>query len=278
MANRREYFILLQLFSRSSLLIKHPNRDLSLLIDDCERFVLRSFDAVKQSAMHIYHSALPWTPTSSPTRQLYECKLMTKTKLVNAVSPTWDACIRIIPVAVGERIEAVVFSPSGALIAAHEECCVQVFDAMTGVNRAAFYEHDAICSAAFSPDDGFLMSGVRGGTINIWDVQTGTLFRTFKLDKVYSAYSVVFSSCGTMIASGDDDETVRIWNILSGGCVCVLAGHSATVTDVCCLGTWNQVVSASDDHTVRIWDVQNSVATVDDRCFLKFWNSVRNKI
>ena len=211
--------------------------------------------------MHIYHSALPWTPTSSPTRQLYECELMTETKLVNAVSPTWDACIRIIPVAVGECVEAVVFSPSGALIAAHEECCVQVFDAMTGVNRAAFYEHDAICSVAFSPDDGFLVSGVRGGTINIWDVQTGTLFRTFKLDKVYSAYSVVFSSCGTMIASGDDDETVRIWNILSGGCVCVLAGHSATVTDVCCLGTWNQVVSASDDHTVRIWDVQKQTCS-----------------
>jgi WD40 repeat protein len=100
---------------------------------------------------------------------------MTETKLV----PTWDACIRIIPVAVGERVEAVVFSPSGALIAAHEECCVQVFDAMTGVNRATFYEHEAICSVAFSPDDSFLVSGVWGGTINVWDVQTGTLFRIF---------------------------------------------------------------------------------------------------
>jgi WD40 repeat protein len=178
------------------------------LIDDCERFVLRSFDGIKQSAMHIYHSALPWTPTSSPTRQLYERELMTEAKLVNAVGHTWDACIRIIPVAVGERVKAVVFSPSAALIAAHGECCVKVFDAMTGVNRATFDGHKSISTVAFSPDDSFLASGLLGGTINVWDVQTGTIFWTFEWNMWGFAYSVAFSSCRTMIASGVSDGTV----------------------------------------------------------------------
>jgi WD40 repeat protein len=207
-ADRSEHFILLQLFGRHSLLIKNPNPDLSDLIDDCERFVLWSFDGVKQSAMHIYHSALSWTPTSSPTRQLYERELTTETKLVNAVSPTWDACIRIIPVAVGASVEGVVFSPSGALIAAHGGRCTKVFDAMTGVKRATFDEDMYISSVAFSPDDGFLVSGLLGGTINVWDVQTSTMFRTFKWNMRSSAYSVAFSSCGTMIASGHTDWTV----------------------------------------------------------------------
>jgi WD40 repeat protein len=251
--NRRKYFILLQLFDRCSLLIKNPNQDLSNLIDDCERFVLRSFDGIEQSAMHIYHSALSWTPTSSPTRQLYERELMTEAKLVSAVGPTWDACIRIIPVAIGASVEGVVFSPGGALIAAHGECCVKVFDAMTGVNRATFDEGESICSVAFSPDDGFLVSGLLDGTMNVWDVQTGMMFRAFKGSS--SALSVAFSSCGTMIASGDDDGTVRIWNILSDSCVYVFQGHSARVTHVCWLATWNQVVSASRDHAIRIWDV-----------------------
>jgi WD40 repeat protein len=206
--------------------------------------------------MHIYHSALSWTPTSSPTRRLYGGELTTKTKLVNAVGPTWDACIRIIPVAVDESVKAVVFSPSGALIAAHGECCVKVFDAMTGVNRATFDGHKSISSVAFSPDDGFLVSGPLGfgGTINVCDVQAGTMFRTFEGNS--PALSVAFSSCGTMVASGNADSTVRIWNILSGGCDCIFRGHSRIVTDVCWLETWNQVVSASDDDTVRIWDVR----------------------
>ena len=227
------------------------------LIDDCERFVLRSFDGVKQSAMHIYHSALSWTPTSSPTRQLYGCELMTETKLVNAVGPAWDTCIRIIPTAVIKSMRGVVFSPSGALIAAHGKCCVQVFDAMTGVNRVTFDEDKSISSVSFSPDDSSLVSELWGGTMNVWDVQTGTMFRTFKWNMPWhSACLVVFSSCGKMIASGGSDGIVRIWNILSGGCNCIFQGHSRAVMDVCWLATWNQVVSASVDRTVHIWDIQ----------------------
>ena len=224
------------------------------LIDDCERFVLRSFDGVEQSAMHIYHSALPWTPTHSLTRQLYECELMAETQLGNAVSPTWDTCIRIISAAAGEWVERVVFSPSGALIAAYEGCCAKVFDAVTGANRAIFDGDMSICSVAFSSDDRFLVSGFSGGTISVWDVQTGTMFRSFEWNMRNSVHSVAFSSCGTQIASGNTDRTVRIWNI-SGGCDYVFQGHFATVTGVCWM-TWNQVVSASNDLTVRVWDVR----------------------
>ena len=224
------------------------------LIDDCERFVLRSFDGVKQSAMHIYHSTLSWAPTSSPTRQLYERELMTETKQVNEVSPTWDACIRFIPV--GKTVEAVMFSPSGILIAARGECWVTVFDAMTGVNRATFDGQELIFSVSFSPDDGFLVSGHSCGTIKVWDIQTGTMFRTFQGSMWSFTYSVTFSSCGTMVASGGSDRTVRIWNIESGSCDCAFQGHSGAVKDVCWLATWNQVVSASYDLTVRVWDVQ----------------------
>ncbi|KIM73999.1 hypothetical protein PILCRDRAFT_39996, partial [Piloderma croceum F 1598] len=232
----------------------NPDQDLLDLIDDCERFVLRSFDGIKQSAMHTYHSALSWTPTSSPIRLLYERELMTKTKLVNAVSPTWDACIRIIPLAVGVSVEAVVFSPSGALIAAHGEYCMKVFDAMTGVNRATFIVQASICSVAFSLDDGFLVSGLFGGTINVWDVQTGTIFRTFEWNS--SAYSVAFSYCGTMLASGGSDKTVQIWNILSGGCHCVFHGHIGVVTDVSIGFSLDLTFTAFllSDSTVQTWN------------------------
>ena len=259
--NQCKYIILLQLYGSSSFQTKNPDQDLSDLIDDCERFVLRSFDGVKQSAMHIYHSALSWTPTSSSTRQLYEGELITETKVVNAVGPTWDTCIRIIPVALRERVKRVVFSPSGALIAANGESCVQVFDAVTGVNRATFDGDMFLCVVAFSPDDGFLASGLWGMTINVWDVQMGTIVQAFQWTIRSAPFSVAFSSCSTMIASGTTDGTVRIWNLLSGHCDCVFQGHSGIVRNVCWLPTRNQVVCTSDDHTVRIWDVQTQTCS-----------------
>jgi WD40 repeat protein len=182
---------------------------------------------------------------------------MTETKLANAVGPTWDACIRIIPM--GEEVRRVVFSLSGALIAARGDSCMKVFDAMTGVHRATFDVDMFISSVTFSPDDGFLSVSRYGGTMNVWDVQTGTMFRTFKGSS--ATLSVAFSSCGTMIASGNADWTVQIWNISSGGCDCVLKGHSAPVMDVCWLATWNQVASVSYDHTVRIWDTRKQTCS-----------------
>src|SRR5882672_2759772 len=109
--------------SCNSLQIKTLNEGLLDLTDDCERFILRSFDAMETSAMHIYHSALPWAPESSLTRKLYEHELMGEAKLLNAVDTFWDACIRIIPV--GKKAEAPVFSHDGALIIAYGEYYVK---------------------------------------------------------------------------------------------------------------------------------------------------------
>jgi WD40 repeat protein len=63
------------------------------------------------------------------------------------------------------------------------------------------------------------------------------MFWTFKGSS--SALSVTFSSCRAMIASGNMDWTIQIWNILSRGCDCIFQGHSDAVTDVCWLGMWN---------------------------------------
>ena len=101
--------------------------------------------------MHIYRSALLWTPTSSLTKKLYESELMIETKLLNAVETAWDACIRTIPL--GWRARELVFSPSSALMAAHAGHCAKVFDTVTGVNRATFNEEEPIHSVTFSPDD-----------------------------------------------------------------------------------------------------------------------------
>jgi WD40 repeat protein len=87
-------------------------------------------------------------------------------------------------------------------------------------------------------------------------VHIGTLFQTFEGPP--GVHSVAFSPCGTMIACGYHDGTVRIWNIPSGYCDCVLNGDSRAVRTVCWLATGKQVISASNDHTVRIWDVQRT--------------------
>ena len=65
-----------------------------------------------------------------------------------------------------------------------------------------------------------------------------------------------------LVASGGDDETVRVWDVLSGEAVSVLRGHTGAVTSVTAVqaGGRDLVVSGGDDGTVRVWDAVDGEA------------------
>jgi WD40 repeat protein len=232
--------------------MQHPSPPLILLklIDDCERFVLRFFDVINESAMHIYHSALPWSPMSSLTRQLYQMQMTTEVKLVNAIDANWDACLREIPYL--GTLNAIAFSHKGSALAVVSEEHVKIFEAGTGV--ATFEIDESVISVAFSPDDDMLVCGFEDGTVRVWDVQTSGIVHSFE-GHVEEVFSTVFSPCGSMIVSGSGDKMVRIWDMSLGCCKCVLTGHSDWVRAVCWSGTGDRVISGSEDASVRVWDV-----------------------
>jgi WD40 repeat protein len=70
-----------------------------------------------------------------------------------------------------------------------------------------------------------------------------------------SVVSVAFSPDGTRIVSGSDDETVRVWDTVSGAeALPPLRGHENGVTSVAFSPDGTRIVSGSDDKTVRVWD------------------------
>jgi hypothetical protein len=71
------------------------DRNLSAMINDSQRFVLRFFEVMECSALHIYESALPLSPSSSFVRGLYLDQMSTDLK-ISIIDDSWDACIRAI--------------------------------------------------------------------------------------------------------------------------------------------------------------------------------------
>ncbi|GKU08434.1 unnamed protein product [Fusarium langsethiae] len=67
--------------------------------------------------------------------------------------------------------------------------------------------------------------------------------------------SVVFSSDGRLIASGSNDNTIKIWNVATGKEEQTLEGHTNLVTSVVFSSDDRLIASGSHDNTIKIWNV-----------------------
>jgi WD40 repeat protein len=68
---------------------------------------------------------------------------------------------------------------------------------------------------------------------------------------------VAWSGDGGRLASGSDDNTVRVWDARRGGELLRLKGHGAWVRSVAWSGDGGRLASGSDDNTVRVWDAND---------------------
>jgi WD40 repeat protein len=65
-----------------------------------------------------------------------------------------------------------------------------------------------------------------------------------------------FDDLGLVVTACRDEE-VRVWDVVSGNCVCVYEGHYEEVTGLARVGR-NSVVSVSIDSTVRRWSLDRN--------------------
>ena len=82
----------------------------------------------------------------------------------------------------------------------------------------------------------------------------GSLVRTLR-GHTLAVVSVSFSSDGRLLASGSEDNTIKLWRVADGLEVGTLTGHSYSVYSVSFSPDGRLLASGGLDDTIKLWRV-----------------------
>lgn len=132
-------------------------------------------------------------------------------------------------------------------------------------NKPGSHSGDTV---AFSNDGKTFVSGdTKEGQIRLWDAITGQQLGIFKAKTKFKGISkrepeplkgvnvLAYSPNGEAIACGHDDNTIRLYDIVTKTEIAVLKGHQERINTITYSPDSSILVSGSADNTIRFWDV-----------------------
>jgi WD40 repeat protein len=165
-----------------------------------------------------------------------------------------------------EGIIAVAFHPDRNLVASgSEDRTIKIWHLDRGKCIATLRGHqDEVWSVQFSPDGQTIASAGNDRTIKLWDLDSRECLFTLEGHGNRVA-AVAFSPTpvtlgGTegvpILASGSEDNTIKLWNVQTGECLATWEAHSLRVSSIAFSPDGKLLASVSLDQTLKIWDVQ----------------------
>ena len=218
--------------------------------NDSQRFLLEHFDTIKNSPSHIYHSALPFSPSSSWLYKCYSTDPSLTVKVVKGLPAKWGMCYRIVLI---DSYIGCLSCWNNIVTLGSETGDIIILDAITGSQTNVLSGHTGtVLCLTFSSDGTSLVSGSGDMTVKLWDMQTGGAVKTFS-GHTDSVRSVSISADCTTIASGSTDETIYLWNIQRVECYHIIKQQD-TVTCVTFSPTNPQHLISICDNKLWEWD------------------------
>ena len=165
-------------------------------------------------------------------------------------------------------VRSVAFSPDGTLLAGGgDDRTIRLWNTATGrpVSGPPTVHTGEVRSVAFGPGGALLASGSTDRTVQLWNISAGRpsdyalppVLLCSLIGHTDWVRSVAFSPDGTLLASGSDDRTIRLWSPATGEPVGgLLTGHAAKVFTLAFSPDGSLLASGSTDRTVRLWEAR----------------------
>jgi WD40 repeat protein len=127
----------------------------------------------------------------------------------------------------------------------------------------------AINAIALTPDDRYVVSASRDGTLKVWDLRTDEIIHTLR-GHSGSVNAVAIIPDTTYAVSASSDKTLKIWNIGNGQLMRTFTGHSDEIYSLAVTPDGRRAVSA-EKELLFVWDLRSSE---EERSFVSFQKEV----
>jgi energy-coupling factor transporter ATP-binding protein EcfA2/cytoskeletal protein RodZ len=153
------------------------------------------------------------------------------------------------------RIRALDFMPDNQhFLSAGADNQILHWDLKTGTSKV-FSTTDALLQVIVISDDGkWVAGGTESGQILLWESARPENKIVLYQENRNEVLSLRFNPSGTLLASGDRNGNVKIWNIERKNMVINLRGHSARITGLSFSRDGKLLASTSYDASARLWD------------------------
>ena len=99
-----------------------------------------------------------------------------------------------------------------------------------------------------------------GGTVQVWDLDTGVAVHTltsYDTGSERAVHAVAVSADGRRAMAGSQNGTVQVWDLDSGALLHTMAPQHGSVRAVAVSADGRRAVSGTEDGTVRVWDLDS---------------------
>ncbi|EOY10125.1 Transducin family protein / WD-40 repeat family protein [Theobroma cacao] len=184
------------------------------------------------------------------------CACVESIKIVDSSNASTKSTIE----AESGTITALALSPSDKLLfSAGHSRQIKVWDLDTLKCLRSWKGHDGpIMGMACHASGGLLATSGADRKVLVWDVDGGFCTHYFKGHKgVVSSIMFHPDVNKTLLFSGSDDATVRVWDLLAKKCVATLEKHFSAVTSMAVSEDGWTLLSAGRDKVVNLWDLHD---------------------
>ncbi|MDF5725797.1 MAG: serine/threonine protein kinase [Rhizonema sp. PD37] len=270
------------LSSVNSIAISPNHQTLASCHDDKK---IRLWDLETQKVIHTFvgHSQAVRSLAFSPDGKVLATASDDKTiKLWNL-----DTCQEIFTLCGHTHaVKSVAFSPISPsqeeyvpiLASGSWDKTIKIWNVNTGTEICTLTGHQLQVSAvAFSPQGELLASASLDRTIRLWNISIDSSLPTVSFQPIllekelknrpqytllgtlsghaWAVLTVAFSPDGKILATGSEDNTIKLWQVNTGKIIDTLPGHSWSVVALAFSTDGEMLVSGSWDKTVKLWRV-----------------------